>query len=170
MFGGYLFPFIAAIYYWFPKMTGRMYSEALGKVHFWLMLPAFYLQSLGQMQTGLMGMRRRIAEYDPGLGVTFGQILVTVAGFAIAIAMIIFFINLVYSLRRGEAAVSNPWRSRSPEWNLPSPIPVHNYAQPIEVVGEPYDYGLADSIYVNMPETPSPKPEVKPTPGPAAAD
>jgi cytochrome c oxidase subunit I len=170
MFGGYLFPFIAAIYYWFPKMTGRMYSEKLGKLHFWLMLPAFYLQSLGQMQTGLMGMRRRIAEYDPGLGVTFGQVLVTVAGFAIGIAMIVFFVNLVYSMRKGEIAVSNPWRSRSPEWNLPSPIPVHNYAQPIEVVGEPYDYGLADSIFVNMPETPSIKPDVEPAAGTAAAD
>jgi cytochrome c oxidase subunit I len=170
MFGGYLFPFIAAIYYWYPKMTGRMYSEKLGKLHFWLMLPAFYLQSLGQMQTGLVGMRRRIAEYDPGLGVTTGQILVTIAGFAIGIAMVIFFINLVASLRRGEVAVSNPWRSRSPEWQLPSPAPIHNYAQPIEVVGEPYDYGLADSIFVIMPEAPASTIEVKPAPGPAAAD
>jgi cytochrome c oxidase subunit I len=170
MFGGYVFPFIAAIYYWYPKITGRMYNEALGKLHFWLMLPSFYLQSLGQMQTGLIGMRRRIAEYDPGLGVTGGQILVTIAGFAIGIAMIIFFVNLVASLRKGEIAVSNPWRSRSPEWQLPSPAPVHNYAQPIEVVGEPYDYGLADSIFVSMPESPPPAAEVKPATGPAAAD
>jgi cytochrome c oxidase subunit I len=150
MFGGFVFPFIAAIYYWFPKATGKMYSERLGKLHFWLMLPAFYLQSLGQMQVGLLGMRRRIAEYDPGLGITDTQILITVAGYIIGFAMIIFFLNLVYSLRRGEVAVPNPWRSRSPEWQLPSPVPVHNYARPIEVIGEPYDYGLAHSTYVNV--------------------
>jgi cytochrome c oxidase subunit 1 len=57
MFGGFIFPFFAAIYYWFPKMTGKMYNEKLGKVHFWLMFPAFYLQSLGQMRVGLLGMR-----------------------------------------------------------------------------------------------------------------
>jgi cytochrome c oxidase subunit I len=151
MFGGYVFPFIAAIYYWFPKMTGRMYNEALGKVHFWLMLPAFYLQSLGQMQIGLLGMRRRIAEYDPGLGITGTQLIITVAGFIIGISMIIFIVNLAYSLARGEVAVANPWRSRSPEWQLPSPAPLHNYGTPIEVTGEPYDYGLADSVYVNLP-------------------
>jgi cytochrome c oxidase subunit I len=150
MFGGYVFPFIAAIYYWFPKMTGRMYHEGLGKLHFWLMLPAFYLQSLGQMQIGLLGMRRRIAEYDPGLGITGTQILITVAGYVIGIAMIIFIVNLIYSMVRGEVALPNPWRSRSPEWQLPSPAPAHNYAVPIEVVGEPYDYGLENSIFVSM--------------------
>ena len=69
MFGGFVFPFFAALYYWFPKITGRMYNETLGKLHFFLMLPAFYVQSLGQMQVGLLGMRRRIADYDPALGI-----------------------------------------------------------------------------------------------------
>lgn len=169
MFGGFVFPFIAAIYYWFPKATGRMYSEKLGKLHFWLMLPAFYMQSLGQMQIGLLGMRRRIAEYDPGLGITGTQLLITVAGFAIGLAMVIFFVNLVYSLRRGEVAVANPWLSRSPEWQLPSPAPLHNYGTPIEVIGEPYDYGLADSIFVNMPPAPKPGPAASPVAGAAAA-
>jgi cytochrome c oxidase subunit I len=166
MFGGYVFPFIAAIYYWFPKMTGRMYNEGLGKLHFWLMLPAFYLQSLGQMQIGLLGMRRRIAEYDPGLGITGTQLLITVAGYIIGIAMIVFVVNLVYSMVRGEVALPNPWRSRSPEWQLPSPAPVHNYAVPIEVIGEPYDYGLENSVFVNLPELP---PDTLHTPPQAAA-
>ena len=171
MFGGYVFPFIAAIYYWFPKATGRMYSEKLGKLHFWIMLPAFYLQSLGQMQIGLLGMRRRIAEYDPGLGIDFQQLLITAAGFAIGLAMVIFFLNLVYSLRRGEAAAPNPWMSRSPEWQLPSPVPVHNYATPIEVIGDPYDYGLGGSTFVNMPASQQTgKQAPKPATGTAAAD
>lgn len=150
MFGGFLFPFIAAIYYWFPKITGRMYNEKLGKLHFFLMLPAFYVQSLGQMQVGLLGMRRRIADYDPTLGIQNSQILVTIAGFVIFTALIIAVSNWVYSAVKGPKAVANPWRSRSPEFQLASPIPVHNYDEQVEVVGEPYDYGLEGSAYVNI--------------------
>lgn len=161
MFGGFLFPFVAAVYYWYPKMTGRMYNEKLGKLHFWLMLPAFYVQSLGQMQIGLLGMRRRIVDYDPALGISSGQMAITIAGFVIAVAMAIFFFNLLDSIKRGEVAEANPWGSRSPEFQLPSPVPEHNYAgQPFEVVGEPYDYGLADSVYTNL----------NPVPDPAATD
>lgn len=152
MFGGYVFPFFAAIYYWFPKMSGRMYNEALGKTHFWLMLPGFYLQALAQMDAGLLGMRRRIADYDAALGVETQHLLITVGGFMVALGVLVFFINLAVSLRRGEIAVPNPWNSRSLEFQLPSPIPAHNYSQPLEVVGEPYDYGLAGSLYVrNVP-------------------
>jgi cytochrome c oxidase subunit I len=149
-----------------------MYNESLGKLHFWLMLPAFYLQSLGQMQTGLLGMRRRIAEYDPGLGVTDTQILITVAGYIIGFSMIIFFVNLVYSMNKGKVAAANPWRSRSPEWQLPSPAPIHNYAVPIEIIGEPYDYGLENSVFVTVSkvETPPQVKPIQPAPGPAAAD
>ncbi|MFU8773050.1 MAG: cytochrome c oxidase subunit I [Anaerolineales bacterium] len=153
MFGGFVFPFFAAIYYWFPKISGRMYNETLGKLHFWLMLPAFYLQSLGQMQVGLLGMRRRIASYDPALGLDFSHLLVTLAGYLIFFSLILFIVNVVTSLRKGEISVPNPWNSRSPEWQIPSPVPVHNYDNPIEVVGEPYDYGLAGSIYINSPES-----------------
>jgi cytochrome c oxidase subunit 1 len=161
MFGGYVFPFFAAIYYWFPKITGRMYSERLGRVHFWFMLLGFYVQSLGQMQVGLLGMRRRIADYDPALGIDFQQLLITIAGFVIAFGVFVFIINVITSARRGEVAVANPWNSRSPEWQLPSPIPAHNYETPIKVVGEPYDYGLEDSIYIS---------QATPSTSPAAAD
>jgi cytochrome c oxidase subunit I len=151
MFGGFLFPFIAAIYYWYPKMTGRMYNEKWGKWHFWLMLPAFYVQSLEQMQIGLLGMRRRIVDYDPTLGIQGGQIAITIAGFVIAISVGLFFFNLLDSLKRGEVAEANPWGSRSPEWQLPSPAPEHNYADyPFEVIGEPYDYGLAGSRFTSL--------------------
>jgi cytochrome c oxidase subunit 1 len=152
MFGGFIFPFFAAIYYWFPKFTGKMYNEALGRIHFYLMLPAFYVQSLGQMQVGLLGMRRRIGDYDPALGIQTTHLLITIAGFIIAISVLVAILNLVYSARRGPVAVKNPWRSRSPEFQLPSPLPVHNYAQPFEVIGEPYDYGLEGSAYVSIDE------------------
>lgn len=148
MFGGFVFPFFAAVYYWYPKVTGRKYSEALGKLHFWLMTPAFWVQTLGQMRVGLMGMRRRIADYDPALGVDTGQLLVTIAGFVIAVSVLIMLYNLIVSARAREVAEANPWGSRSPEWQIPSPIPEHSYARPIVVVGEPYDYGLPGSVYV----------------------
>ena len=150
MFGGYIFPFIAAIYYWFPKMTGKMYNERMGKIHFWLMFPAFLLMTLGQMEVGLLGMRRRIADYDAALGIGTQQFAITVAGFLIALSVAVLFYNIYFSARYGQKAVANPWRSRSPEFQLPSPVPLHNYDRPIEVVGNPYDYGLPGSTYVQI--------------------
>ncbi|MBW7881539.1 MAG: cbb3-type cytochrome c oxidase subunit I [Caldilineaceae bacterium] len=148
IFGGFVFPFFAAIYYWYPKITGRMYNETLGKIHFWLMTPGFWLMSLAQMTTGVMGMRRRIADYDPALGVDGVQLLITVAGFVIAFSILLMIYNLFTSAEVGVLAGNNPWRSRSPEWQIPSPVPEHSYAQPIAVVGEPYDYGLPGSRYI----------------------
>ncbi|HVN55645.1 MAG TPA: cbb3-type cytochrome c oxidase subunit I [Anaerolineaceae bacterium] len=150
MFGGYIFPVIAAIHYWFPKITGRRMNETLGKLQFWLMTPAFFVMSLGQMWAGLLGMRRRIADYDPALGIQPIHIAITIAGFLIGLSVLIFFINIIRSARHGEVATGNVWASRSPEWQVPSPMPLHNYAHPFEVVGEPYDYGLEGSVYVVM--------------------
>ncbi len=149
-FGGFMFPFFAAMYYWFPKVTGRKYNEALGKLHFWLMVAGFWVMSLGQIWAGLRGMRRRIADYDPALGVQNIQIGITVAAFVIAFSILIALYNFIVSARSAEVAERNPWRSRSPEWQIPSPIPEHSYAAPLAVVGEPYDYGLPGSVYVRM--------------------
>ena len=170
MFGGYVFPFFAAIYFWFPTMTGKMYSERLGKVHFWLMLLGFYVQSLSQMEVGLLGMRRRIADYDPALGINTQQLMITLAGFTVGLGVLIFVYNVLVSVRRGEVAVSNPWKSRSPEWQIPSPIRGMNYPTPFEVVGEPYDYGLPGSVYTQpgtAPTTLDVAPPLAPAPAPA---
>jgi len=150
MFGGFIFPFIAAIYYWFPKFTGRMYNEKLGKLHFWLMFIGFMVLSNGMLFLGLLGMRRRVVDYDPELGFDNTQLLLTVAGFVIFVGMLIFAYNIIRSWRKGPEAKGNVWDSRSPEWQIANPAPLHNYAQPFEVVGHPYDYGLPNSNYVNM--------------------
>jgi cytochrome c oxidase subunit 1 len=150
IFGGYVFPFFAAIYYWFPKATGRRMNETLGKLHFWIMTPAFLTLTLVMMRIGLLGMRRRIADYDPALGFAGYHLVMTIAGFLIGLSVLIFLVNFVRSLRAGAKAEGNLWNSRSPEWQVPSPMPVHNYEQPIEVVGEPYDYGLAGSQYTRF--------------------
>jgi cytochrome c oxidase subunit 1 len=152
MFGGYIFPFFAAIYFWFPKMTGRRLNEKIGKLHFWLMAPAFVILTLLMMRVGLLGMRRRIADYDPALGFQNYHIVMTIAGFFIALGVLVFFINVYQSLKKGEAATGNIWNSRSPEWQVPSPMPVKNYEKPFEVVGEPYDYGLPGSVYIKFQE------------------
>jgi cytochrome c oxidase subunit 1 len=151
IFGGFTFPFFAALYYWYPKVTGRMYNETMGKLHFWIMTPAFWLMSLGQMSIGVMGMRRRIVDYEPLASIVTGQILISIAGFAIAFSVLLMIYNLLHSAEVGKFAGANPWRSRSPEWQIPSPPPEQSYATPIRVVGEPYDYGLASSPrYISM--------------------
>lgn len=156
MFGGYIFPFFAAIYYWYPKISGHMYKESLGKLHFWLMVPAFWVMSIGQMSVGLLGMRRRIADYDPALGIANTQLLITISALVIGWSVLIMIYNLIASARTEPVAERNPWHSRSPEWQIDAPVPEFNYAQQFEVVGEPYDYGMVGSRYVDM--TPAPTP------------
>lgn len=145
-------------------------SEFWGKMHFWIMTPSFLVLTLGMMYVGLNGMRRRIADYDPNLmgdrvlfnlfGTDFraidaGHLVLTISGYLIAISVLIFFVNFFYSMKHGEEATGNIWNSRSPEWQVPSPMPVHNYDIPFEVVGEPYDYGLAGSKYIEFSSAPA---------------
>ena len=150
MFGGFVFPFFAALYYWFPKATGRRMNEFWGKVHFWMMTPSFFVLTFGMMFVGLSGMRRRIVDYDPALGFDLSHLIMTIAGYLIGLSVLIFIINFFHSIKHGEVAEGNLWNSRSPEWQVPSPMPAHNYAVPFEVVGEPYDYGLVGSKYVEF--------------------
>jgi len=157
IFGGFVFPFFAALYYWFPKATGRRMNETLGKIHFWLMTPSFLVLTFGMMDIGLLGMRRRIVDYDPALQIDGMHLVLTICGYLIAISVLIFFYNLITSIKNGEKADGNVWNSRSPEWQVPSPMPTHNYDRPFEVVGEPYDYGLPGSKYIEFGE-----PEKKP--------
>jgi cytochrome c oxidase subunit I len=148
MFGGYIFPFFAAIYFWFPKATGRRMNELWGKVHFWLMTPTFITLTFLMMRVGMLGMRRRIADYDPALGFDNYHLIMTISAYLIGIAVLIFLINFFHSMRYGEVATGNVWNSRSPEWQVTSPMPAHNYEREFEVVGEPYDYGVPGSVYV----------------------
>ncbi len=151
IFGGFVFPFFAAIYYWFPKATGRRMNELLGKIHFWLMTPSFLVLTLLMMRVGLIGMRRRTADYDASLHIDGYHLVMTICGFLIALSILIFLINFFRSIKDGEVATGNVWNSRSPEWQVPSPMPVHNYEHPFEVVGEPYDYGaVGSSPYVKF--------------------
>jgi cytochrome c oxidase subunit 1 len=153
MFGGFVFPFMAATYFWFPKITGYRYKEKLGRAHFWLMTIGFFIMTFFLYAAGLRGMLRRIADYkDYGnLAIlTPLNILASVGGFLIALSMIIFAYNLLASFRAKEPAPTNPWRSRSLEWQIPSPPPEENFEVPPVVVGGPYDYGIPESVYARL--------------------
>ena len=126
--GAIVFMIFAAIYYWYPKMTGRMLDDRLGKWHFWLMVIGFHLTFDTMHFPGLLGMPRQIFTYEPDRGwTTFNQI-VSIGGFLQAIAVAIFVYNLVYSYFRGREAGPDPWDAWTLEWSTDSPPPAYNFA------------------------------------------
>ena len=133
LFGGTLFAIFGAIYYWFPKMTGRMLSERLGRWHFWMLFIGMNL-TFGPMHvSGILGMPRRIYTYAPERGLDIWNQMTTV-GYAIQFIGILFFIwNVIHSLRKGRRAGSDPWDAWTLEWATSSPPPAWNY-HPLPVV------------------------------------
>lgn len=129
LIGGLLFNIFAGIYYWFPKATGRMLSERLGRWHFWVFVAGFNI-TFGTMHfQGLLGMPRRIYTYDPGRGWDLLN-LVTSLGVLLQIAGVIFFLaNVLWSLRRGEIAGDDPWDAWTLEWSTSSPPPAYNFEE-----------------------------------------
>lgn len=119
----------AGVYYWFPKMSGRLMSERLGKWHFWLNLLGSNMTFFVQHFLGLMGMPRRVYTYPDLPGWGWMNMISTVGGFISAIATLIFIINIVWSARRGQAAGDNPWDAWTLEWATTSPPPPHNFDQ-----------------------------------------
>jgi cytochrome c oxidase subunit I len=127
LFGGSIFGLFAGIYYWFPKITGRMLSESIGKAHFWLMLIGFNITFGPFHILGLEGMPRRIYRYQPNLGFDFWNMVSTIGAFMIAASMLIFLYNAVRSFRQGAIAGADPWDARTLEWATTSPPPAHNF-------------------------------------------
>ncbi len=153
LFGGFVFPIMAAAYYWYPKMTGRMYNETLGKVHWALMSIGYLVQTLPWFWLGLMGMPRRIATYDPSLGYTTMNRLATLGAFIVGLSVLIFVFNIGRNLWSGSKAPENPWDSRTLEWQTSSPPPEDNFEGEPEVFGPPYPYGVPGAAHarVNLP-------------------
>ncbi len=126
--GGSIFGIFAGIYYWFPKMTGRMMRERLGKVHFWLLFIGFNLTFFPQHFLGINGMTRRVYTYPEGLGWEIWNLTSTVGAFIQGIAILLFILNVFNSLRNGKRAGPDPWDAATLEWTTPSPPPVYNFA------------------------------------------
>jgi cytochrome c oxidase subunit 1 len=126
--GGILFAVFAAFYYWYPKMTGRMLSERLGKWHFWLFLIGFHLTFDVMHIPGALGMPRRIYTYEPGRGWDTLNLIISIGAFIQAIAILVFVANLVISYFKGAIAGNDPWDAWTLEWSTPSPPPAYNFA------------------------------------------
>ncbi len=126
--GGILFCIFAAFYYWYSKVTGRMYGETLAKVHFWLFVIGFHLTFDSMHVPGLLGMPRRIYTYEPGRGWDAWNFVVTVGVAFQAVGVLAFVFNLVRSYVRGRPAGSDPWDAWTLEWSTTSPPPEYNYA------------------------------------------
>jgi cytochrome c oxidase subunit 1 len=126
--GAILFEIFAAIYYWFPKMSGLMYNEWLGQLHFWLFLIGFHLTFDFMHIPGLLGMPRRIYTYEPGRGWDTWNLIVTVGVFFQGAAVLVMLINLVWSYLRRDLSGSDPWDAWTLEWLTSSPPPAYNFS------------------------------------------
>jgi len=140
LFGGSVFTIFAGIYYWFPKMTGRMYDEKLGKLHFWLTFIGFNLTFFPMHILGTEGMPRRVADYLPKFADL--NMFISLASFALGASTIVFLYNMITSWRFGEIAPANPWHALTLEWQVSSPPPTFNFDEIPQVVGSPYEYGV----------------------------
>ncbi len=153
LFGGAVQAIFAGMYFWYPKITGRMLDERLGKLHFWLTFIGFNLTFLPQHWLGLAGMPRRVFTYAPEFQPA--NFVSSLGAFLLGIAVLPFLANALISLRRGRVAGPNPWRALTLEWTVSSPPPLHNFPEPPVWQGDPYGYGRRQ---------PAPQPADQPQP------
>jgi cytochrome c oxidase subunit 1 len=128
LIGGAVFPLLGAITYWYPKFTGRLMSERLGKFSFWAIFLGFQLTFFPMHIAGLMGMPRRVYTYPAGMGLELPNLLSSIGSVIVAAAMLSFVVNMLVSLRSSARAGSDPWDAPSLEWATSSPPPGYNFA------------------------------------------
>jgi cytochrome c oxidase subunit 1 len=139
LFGGSMFGIFAGVYYWWPKITGRMMSYKLGVAHFWTTFLAFNVTFLPMHWLGLEGMPRRVAQYRPEF--QFWNDVASIGSFFLAASTLILIYNMAHSLLRGKKAPANPWGARTLEWTISSPPPYYNFRTIPAVLKNPYDFG-----------------------------
>lgn len=132
MGGGALLAFLAGLWYWFPKLSGRMLSERLGKWAFWFVVVGFYFLFFPMHISGLLGMPRRIQTYARGLGLEIPNFMSTVGALIMGVGLIIILVAVIQALRKRPDAPADPWDGRTLEWATSSPPPAHNFdSQPV---------------------------------------
>jgi cytochrome c oxidase subunit 1 len=148
LFGTAVFAGFAGFYYWYPKFTGRMLRENLGKWHFWLMFIGFWLTFMPQYRLGLEGMPRRVATYDPGLGWQLLNVLSTIGAMIIAVSFVFMLVNLLVSWRVPVPAGDNPWDGHTLEWFATSPPVHHNFERlpPVRSERPVWDFHHPDAL------------------------
>lgn len=139
----------AAIYHWFPKMTGKMYYEGLGQLHFWLSFIGTNLNFLPMHPLGLQGMLRRVSSYAPEY--EFWNVLASLGAFLLGMSTLPFILNMVSSWIKGKQAPANPWRAIGLEWMISSPPDVENFEELPVIISEPYGYGKSEPLTANDP-------------------
>jgi cytochrome c oxidase subunit 1 len=144
IYGAAVMGIYAAIYHWFPKMTGRMYYEGLGKLHFVLTFIGVNLNFLPMHPLGLQGMPRRVASYDPEFA--FWNVLASIGAFLLGVSTLPFLLNMISSWIQGPKASANPWRAIGLEWMVASPPPHENFDVIPTIVSEPYGYGKDEPL------------------------
>jgi cytochrome c oxidase subunit 1 len=127
LIGGAVFPLLGALTYWYPKITGRMMSETLGKISFWMIFVGFQLAFFPMHFSGILGMPRRVYTYPAGLGLELPNLLSTIGAFVVGSAVVLFVANAIVSLYRGAIAPDNPWDAATLEWATASPPPPYNF-------------------------------------------
>ena len=147
IYGAAVMGLYAGLYHWFPKMTGRMYSEGLGKLHFALTFIGTNLCFFPMHPLGLQGMPRRVASYDPEFA--FWNVLASLGGFLLGVSTIPFILNMVSSWVQGEKAPKNPWRAIGLEWLVSSPPSHENFEELPIVIAGPYGYGKDEPLVSN---------------------
>jgi cytochrome c oxidase subunit I len=148
LIGGAVFPLLAGVYYWFPKITGRILSERIGKWHFWLAFVSFNVAFFPMHILGLEGMPRRVYTYQPEMGWGTLNLIVTLGSFAFFLSFVLFLWNCFYSLRNGVAAGPNPWNASSLEWATSSPPPPQNFTHIPVVAGREPLWSSPDGLPV----------------------
>ncbi len=128
LFGGTIMGIFAGIYYWFPKVTGRMLNEKLGKVHFWLNFIGMNVTFFPMHLVGLLGMPRRVYTYPSGMGFDQMNLISTMGAHFLGLTVLILVANILISVRRGRPAGQDPWDARTLEWTMSSPPPPYNFA------------------------------------------
>jgi cytochrome c oxidase subunit I len=129
LFGGLVFGIFGGLHYWHPKFFGRMLNEKLGKTTFWLMLIGFNMTFFPMHFLGFEGQPRRTYTYAKGFGWETLNTLETIGAFIIALSVLVYFVNVIYTTRRGPIASNDPWDARSIEWMTTSPPPPYNFAE-----------------------------------------
>ena len=162
LYGGAVMGIFGGIFFWFPKVFGRMLNETLGKVQFWIYMVGFNMTFFPMHILGVQGMPRRNYTYAADLGWNFWNFFVSIGAFLTAIGALVFAYNVFWSLRKGEKAPNDPWDARTLEWTIPSPPPEYNFGIEPEVKQlddfwhQKYDH---DGNKLTLPEQPSYNPD-----------
>ncbi len=129
LFGGSIVALLGGVYYWYPKVTGRLMDETVGKINFWLMFIGMNIAFFPMHFLGLDGMPRRIYTYDPDMGWNLWNMVSSIGALLVALSVLVFMVNAIRSYKKGEVAGADPWDARTLEWSIPSPPPEYNFAQ-----------------------------------------